>query len=80
MRYYHKADDKTVEVFESNPEFFLYGNIFEGPKGLESLNKLGYGFPSVTAEQLRHFQGEENTSLQINHLSLFKKIKAILGA
>jgi hypothetical protein len=35
MLYYHQKDKETVEVYESNPEFFLYGNIFEGPKGLK---------------------------------------------
>lgn len=44
MYYYHKAGDDTVEVFESNPEFFLYGNIFEGPKGLKSVGTFTHGF------------------------------------
>ncbi|CAM6004738.1 unnamed protein product [Sphagnum balticum] len=48
MLYYHGKDAQTVEVYKSNPEFFLYGNIFEGPKGLEKIgevpmeNKSGY--------------------------------------
>lgn len=44
MYYYHKADDHTVEVFESNPDFFLYGNIFEGPKGLKSVSTFTHTF------------------------------------
>lgn len=34
MFYYHQKDEATIEVYHSNPEFFLYGNIFEGPRGL----------------------------------------------
>lgn len=51
MFYYHKADEQTVEVFESNPEFFLYGNIFEGPKGLVSRGKIAYDYPEITNEK-----------------------------
>ena len=39
MFYYHQKDEQTVEVYESNPEFFLYGNIFEGPKGLKKVGE-----------------------------------------
>ncbi|MBP6730556.1 MAG: phytanoyl-CoA dioxygenase family protein [Chitinophagales bacterium] len=52
MKYYHQADENTVEVFESNPEFFLYGNIFEGPKGLKSLKKLPYNFGQFNRERM----------------------------
>ena len=37
MRYYHQKDPQTIEIYRSNKEFFLYGNIFEGPKGLEKI-------------------------------------------
>jgi hypothetical protein len=40
MRYYHQKDPETIEVYRSNKEFFLYGNIFEGPKGLEKIDEL----------------------------------------
>jgi hypothetical protein len=40
MRYYHQKDRETIEVYESNKEFFLYGNIFEGPKGLKKLEEI----------------------------------------
>jgi len=53
MLYYHKADENTVEVFESNPEFFLYGNIFEGPKGLKSREKINYNFQEITDTRLQ---------------------------
>ncbi len=52
MMYYHKADDNTVEVFESNPDFFLYGNIFEGPKGLKSVAKIPYNFLQFDKQRL----------------------------
>lgn len=44
MYYYHKVDDSRVEVFESNPDFFLYGNIFDGPKGLKSHKTIPVDF------------------------------------
>lgn len=40
MFYYHQKDPETIEVYKSNPEFFLYGNIFEGPKGLEKAGEI----------------------------------------
>jgi hypothetical protein len=84
MLYYHKADNNTVEVFESNPEFFLYGNIFEGPKSLKSLRKFSFDFPQVTAERLNRFVNPnyESTPIQNNggQSSLFKRIKSFLGA
>lgn len=40
MYYYHKNEENDVEVYESNPEFFLYGNIFEGPKGLKKVDTI----------------------------------------
>lgn len=43
MYYYHKNEQEDIEVYESNPDFFLYGNIFEGPTGL----KLHHTIPSV---------------------------------
>ena len=63
MLYYHKADENTVEVFESNPEFFLYGNIFEGPKGLKSRTKMKHTFEKVSATQLNKWATGEPISL-----------------
>jgi len=40
MFYYHQKDEQTIEVYRSNPEFFLYGNIFEGPKGLKKVKEI----------------------------------------
>lgn len=82
MRYYHQADEKTVEVFESNPEFFLYGNIFEGPKGLKSLNKFEHPFPQVTADQLKRFIDPSYVPPVADQPSpsLFRRFKSLLGA
>lgn len=57
MYYYHQKDASTIEVYRSNPEFFLYGNIFEGPKGLVkhseiSLRKTGNSFFSKLLQKL----------------------------
>ncbi|HXH20287.1 MAG TPA: phytanoyl-CoA dioxygenase family protein [Chitinophagales bacterium] len=72
MFYYHKADDHTVEVFESNPEFFLYGNIFEGPKGLKSVGKIKYSFHDVKEQELHRLR--EADVIQPKPVSAFKKI------
>jgi ectoine hydroxylase-related dioxygenase (phytanoyl-CoA dioxygenase family) len=42
MFYYHQKDSYTIEVYESNPDFFLLGNIFEGPKGLKKIDEFQY--------------------------------------
>ena len=55
MFYYHKKDDSTVEVYESNKEFFLYENIFEGPKKLKKVEEMPYDFPEITARELERF-------------------------
>lgn len=39
MYYYHKNDAGDIEEYQSNTDFFLYGNIFEGPKNLK-LNRV----------------------------------------
>ena len=82
MRYYHKADAKTVEVFESNPEFFLYGNIFEGPKGLKSLSKFEHDFPEVHAERFNQLVDPDYTppKIEVPPVSFFSRIKMLLGA
>jgi hypothetical protein len=82
MRYYYQADEKTVEVFDSNPEFFLYGNIFEGPKGLKSLGRFEHNFPQVTPDQLKLFPDPSYTPPVTPQPapSLFKRFKSLLGA
>ena len=56
MFYYHKKDETTIEVYESNKEFFLYENIFEGPQKLKKVNELPYDFPLIKADQLHQFE------------------------
>lgn len=58
MKYYHKKDDHTIEVYGSNPDFFLYGNIFEGPKNLQKEGELRYEFPQVSREKLYALLGK----------------------
>lgn len=55
MFYYHQKDDTHIEVYESNKEFFLYGNIFEGPKGLKMLGEVKHSLPYVNAEKFYGF-------------------------
>ena len=40
MFYYHQKHENTVEEYESNSEFFLYENIFEGPVKLKLSKKF----------------------------------------
>lgn len=82
MMYYHQADEKTVEVFASNPEFFLYGNIFEGPKGLKSLRKFAFDFPQVSATEFNHFVDPgyiPPDSLSVKP-TLIQRMRALFGA
>ncbi len=84
MRYYHKAGENTVEVFESNPEFFLYGNIFEGPKGLKSLNTFKFDFPQITTDKFNRLVDPNYTPPQNNGPqpapSFLSRLKSFLGA
>jgi hypothetical protein len=87
MFYYHKADEETIEVFESNPEFFLYGNIFEGPKGLSLVEKFAHDFPSMNEEKLYALTGWErdmepfmlSETVAPARDSFFKKLGRIFG-
>jgi hypothetical protein len=56
MFYYHKKNDNAVEVYESNKEFFLYENIFEGPKKLRKAKEVPYDFAEVTEKQFDQYQ------------------------
>jgi Phytanoyl-CoA dioxygenase (PhyH) len=64
MVYYHKKDDATVEVYESSKEFFLYENIFDGPKTLKKINEVPYTFPLIDARQLDQLSGYRPGVLQ----------------
>ena len=79
MRYYHQADPITIEVFESNPEFFLYGNIFDGPKNLKSLEKFAFNFPQVGINDYYRFTNRQNPELVQKQISFFQKMKNLLA-
>lgn len=48
MLYYHKNDQEDIEVYESNKEFFLFGNIFEGPQNLKKIKTIIAPHPWLT--------------------------------
>ncbi len=48
MFYYHKKNENTIEEYESNPEFFLYENIFEGPVKLKLSKEFPYKLQNVS--------------------------------
>lgn len=79
MFYYHQADDHTVEVFESNPEFFLYGNIFEGPKGLKSVAEKPHDFHEVNEEELAELTAKDK-SFRLRKPGSFRKIFRLFSA
>lgn len=78
MYYYHKADENTVEVFESNPDFFLYGNIFEGPKGLNSIEKFNYNF-HYDSQKLRSLITGEQYQENVSKQNFWHKLKTKLS-
>jgi len=63
LYYYHKIDDNTVQVFESHPDFFLKGNIFDGPKGLKSVRQFNHSF-SVNKQDLLKLLGHEQATVE----------------
>lgn len=69
MFYYHQKGDKYIEVYESNPEFFLYGNIFEGPKNLKLIGEVEHALPYVNKQQFARFvNGKANGNGVLNWL------------
>ena len=50
MVYYHQKDEDTIEIYKSNPAFFLYGNIFEGPKNLKLAGEIKYHLPTISKQ------------------------------
>ena len=79
MRYYHKADENMIEVFESNPEFFLFGNIFEGPKGLKSIRKFSFTFPEVNEQTLKYYVEGKVRSTTDKPISVLQKLRNLLS-
>jgi hypothetical protein len=52
MFYYHRKDESTIEIYESNKEFFLYENIFEGPRKLKRINEFIYPAMHMTSDKI----------------------------
>jgi len=49
--YFYWNNNGTVEQYESNTEFFMTENIFEGPGALKKTGNMTYDFPSVNEAQ-----------------------------
>ncbi|MCS6935185.1 MAG: phytanoyl-CoA dioxygenase family protein [Chitinophagales bacterium] len=75
MLYYHYKNANTVEVFASNPEFFLYNNIFEGPVGLKKIGELPYDYPQVDAEMLYRFMGKQQPTSKTTQSNWWLQVK-----
>lgn len=75
MFYYHQKDDRHIEVYESNPDFFLYGNIFEGPKNLKLLYEIEHTLPYVSKQQFNYF-----INPKANGGGVLRWLKSLVGA
>ena len=74
MIYYHQKDQSTIEVYRSGPDFFLYGNIFEGPVGLAKIGEIDLAQSSIGPSDPQ----EQTQPAKKN--GVFKKIMAYFGA
>lgn len=57
--YFYWNNNGTVEQYESNVEFFMTQNIFEGPNELEKVAELEYDFLTVEESDFYRFIGKE---------------------
>jgi len=57
--YFYWNNNGTVEQYQSNVEFFMTQNIFEGPSGLKKVASLEYDFPTVEVADFYRFTGKE---------------------
>ena len=57
--FFYWNNNGTIEQYESNTEFFMTQNIFEGPNGLSKVAELGYDFPTVEEQQFYRFIEKE---------------------
>jgi hypothetical protein len=57
--YFYWNDNGTVEQYESNREFFMTENIFEGPGKLKKVADLAYDFPTVKVDDFYRYVGKE---------------------
>ena len=64
----------TIEQYESNTEFFMTQNIFEGPTGLKKVAELEYDFPVVEEEEFYRFIGKEPPVKEIETHEVSEKI------
>lgn len=62
--YFYWNNHGMLEQYESNTEFFMTENIFEGPGNLKKVAQFGYDFPVVSAEQFHAWNGTEAPVMQ----------------
>lgn len=65
----------TIAEYESNPEFFMTQNIFDGPNGLKKVADIVYGFPTVEAEQFYQFIGKKMPEAEVVDQPLVEKVE-----
>ncbi len=57
--YFYWNNHGMLEQYESNTEFFMTENIFEGPGKLKKVAQFGYDFPVVSVEQFYSWIGKD---------------------
>ncbi|MFT4544638.1 MAG: hypothetical protein ACI9EQ_001098 [Bacteroidia bacterium] len=57
--YFYWDNKGAVEQYESNPDFFMTENIFDGPGSLKKVADLAYDFPAVDVDDFYKFLGKE---------------------
>lgn len=72
--YFYWNNHGMLEQYESNTEFFMTENIFEGPGKLKKVAQFGYDFPVVTTEQFHAWNGTKATVVQEEILSAPKAV------
>ena len=77
MFYYHQKKENTVEEYESNPEFFLYENIFEGPVKLKLSKEFPHTLPYVSKTDFAKLTSD--TLGIIDRVKSFFAVKSALG-
>lgn len=77
MYYYHQRDEQTIEVYASNKEFFLYENIFEGPRTLQKISEVHYTYTPVTPDQYSRLRSGQ--PLQQQPRGALERVRQWLG-
>lgn len=57
--YFYWNNNGTVEQYESNADFFMTENIFEGPGDLRKIADVDYGFHSINADEFYRLIGKQ---------------------